>query len=204
MRLQPSNQEIVHGLRTRNPEVLTGLVRVYGDPLSRYLTVLTGNHATAEDISQETWMHVLERGDQYNGLYRFQAWLYAIGHNLAVDHFRQAKPLSLEAMASAKLPFGPSGADYASPLEQVCFEEQRGRLRDQIRRLPRRHREVLLLRLNGGLSLAEIATVTKTPLSTVKRRLYDGISLLHKQLSPATRHGRRSHIAQRPECLSAA
>jgi len=45
------------------------------------------------------------------------------------------------------------------------------------------HREVLVLRFHEELSLNEIATVTRTPLSTVKSRLYRGLAAIRPKLA---------------------
>ena len=49
-------------------------------------------------------------------------------------------------------------------------------------RLPAVYREVVLLRFQEDLSLEEIATVVKVPLSTVKSRLYRGLSAARELL----------------------
>jgi len=47
------------------------------------------------------------------------------------------------------------------------------------------YREVLVLRFYEDLSLEEIAKVTRAPLSTVKSRLYRGLSAIKPKLAPA-------------------
>ena len=52
------------------------------------------------------------------------------------------------------------------------------------------HREVLVLRFHEELSLEEIAQVTRSPLSTVKSRLYRGLSALKPRIVAAEAVGR--------------
>ncbi len=54
------------GLRQRDPDLLDRLIEQYQQRLYRYLLFLTGNPSLAEDLFQETWIRVLERGSQYN------------------------------------------------------------------------------------------------------------------------------------------
>src|SRR3954452_17766402 len=80
--------EIARGLRARDMEFLADLVQRYQHRLVRYLLYLTGRRDYAEDLAQETWIRVLQRGSQYNGRQRFDPWLFAIAHNFAIDFLR--------------------------------------------------------------------------------------------------------------------
>src|SRR5712692_10325231 len=66
------------GLKRRNPELLDALIEQYQYRLFRYLLYITGNRERAEDFFQETWIRVLERGHQYDGRSKFEAWLFSI------------------------------------------------------------------------------------------------------------------------------
>ena len=81
--METEEAQIATGLRRRDPEVLDALIEQYQHRLLRYLIHLTGNRATAEDLFQETWIRVLEKGHQYDGKSRFATWLMTIAHNVA-------------------------------------------------------------------------------------------------------------------------
>src|SRR6185437_8390909 len=85
-------RELAHGLRTRNPELLVGK---YQYRLLRYLVALTANPILAEDLFQETWLRVLERGRQYKPEYRFESWLFTIARNLFLDRVRRKPEVGL-------------------------------------------------------------------------------------------------------------
>src|SRR5216684_886352 len=70
------------GLRRRDPELLDALIEQYQYRLFRYLLYITGNCERAEDFFQETWIRVLERGHQYDGRSKFEAWLFSIARHL--------------------------------------------------------------------------------------------------------------------------
>src|SRR5689334_22172759 len=78
-------------LRRRDPELLELLIARYEYRLFRYLLCLTANRAVAEDLFQETWMRVLDRGEQYNPEASFEAWLFTIARRLAIDFHRHAR-----------------------------------------------------------------------------------------------------------------
>src|SRR6516162_1466856 len=92
-------QSLADGLRRRDPDLLDRLIEQYQHRLYRYLLFLTGNRALAEDLFQETWIRVLERGHQYNAKSKFESWLFAIARNLVIDVSRRKKITSLEELA---------------------------------------------------------------------------------------------------------
>ena len=167
--------------------MLDQLIVQYQHRLLRYLLYLTGNREMAEDIFQETWMRVLKRGDQFNGKSRFDTWLFTIARNLVIDVRRKRTMSSLEAMREA----GEDGrsfdvaAEGPSPFETYQTSESGQRVAEALLTLEPLHREVLVLRFHEELSLEEIAQVTHSPLSTVKSRLYRGLSALKPRIFAA-------------------
>jgi RNA polymerase sigma-70 factor (ECF subfamily) len=71
-------KSLARSLKQRDPELLDRLIELYQFRLFRYLLHLTANRERAEDFFQETWLRVLERGHQYDGKWKFEAWLFAI------------------------------------------------------------------------------------------------------------------------------
>jgi RNA polymerase sigma-70 factor (ECF subfamily) len=176
--MQDEAREIARGLRRHDPDLLDELIARYQYRLPRYLWSLTGNREAAEDLFQDTWIRVLEKGHQYDPRWRFEAWLFSIARNLAIDLLRRRQPESLDALLNP----GDEGAarewpdrESPTPLEAVVAGEQSERVAALLRRLPPDAREVLVLRFQEDMNLDEIAEVVKAPLSTVKSRLYRGL-----------------------------
>jgi RNA polymerase sigma-70 factor (ECF subfamily) len=181
------NALVAEGLKRHDPELLDQLIVQYQHRLLRYLLFLTGNREMAEDIFQETWMRVLKRGDQFNGKSRFDTWLFTIARNLVIDVRRKRTMSSLEAMREASED-GRSfdvAAEGPSPFEMYQTTENGQRVAEALLTLEPLHREVLVLRFHEELSLEEIAQVTHSPLSTVKSRLYRGLSALKPRIYAA-------------------
>jgi RNA polymerase sigma-70 factor (ECF subfamily) len=172
------------GLRRRDPELLDRLIEQYQYRLFRYLLYITGNRERAEDFFQETWIRVLERGYQYDGKSKFEAWLFSIARHLVIDWQRQKKMQSLDTLTNpdegAPVEFA---GDDPSPLHLVMTQESEGAVHASLEKLPAIYREVLLLRFQEELGLAEIATVLSAPISTVKSRLYRGLEDLRVLLA---------------------
>jgi RNA polymerase sigma-70 factor, ECF subfamily len=183
--MEPETRAVARGLRRRDPELLDGLIAQYEHRLYRYLFYLTGSSETARDLFQETWLRVLARGHQYNGVTRFEAWLFSIARHLVIDLQRRRQMASLDEMLAyddVGRRWEPQAPDAASPLAQYAGCEQGERLQTALACLLPVYREVLLLRFQEELSLEEIAGVVKAPLSTVKSRLYRGLNAARESL----------------------
>ena len=140
---------LIQGLRQRDPELLDRLIEEYQHRLYRYLVYITGDAARAEDFFQETWIRVLERGHQYDGTHKFEAWLFTIARNLVIDWQRQKKAISLDAMVDPQeegkaIELLDEKAE--SPLHIYLQGESEQRVQSSLDRLPGHYREVLLLR----------------------------------------------------------
>ena len=80
---------IARGLRQRDVALLQALVGQYQYRLVRYFTYLLGRRDPVDDLVQETWLRVLERGHSYDGQSRFEPWLFTVARNLALDYVRK-------------------------------------------------------------------------------------------------------------------
>lgn len=174
---------IARGLRRRDPDLLDRLIVQYQHRLLRYLVYLAGNRDLAEDLFQETWIRVLERGHQYDGKHEFSTWLYSVARNLTIDYLRKKRPVSLEGLMEDEehTRLDPVATE-PSAWEVVANLEQAERISAALIAIPAEYRETVVLRFQEGLALDEIATVTKAPLGTVKSRLYRGLNLLMSRL----------------------
>ena len=183
MTMETEEAQIASGLRRRDPEVLDALIEQYQHRLLRYLTHMTRNQATAEDLFQETWIRVLEKGHRYDGKSRFATWLMTIAHNVAIDHLRKKAPASLDEMRDTEdaVPFEPM-ANGPSPFEQAAASEDRARIEAALEQVSPIFREVLVLRFQEQMKLEEIAKLVGIPLATVKTRLYRGVMALRPAL----------------------
>jgi RNA polymerase sigma-70 factor (ECF subfamily) len=173
-------QRIARGLRQRDVTLLHALVEQYQYRLVRYLIYLLGRHDEIDDLVQETWLRVLERGRSYDGRSRFEPWLFTIARHLAIDHIRKRRTVSLEAEDDGESPLPASGDP--SPFILAARTEDAQRLAQSMQTLDFIYREVLVLRFQEDLSLQEVAAVIGAPVSTVASRIYRGLRTLREQL----------------------
>lgn len=177
-------QDIVRGLRQRDVDFLRALVGQYQFRLVRYFIYLLGKRDSVDDLVQETWLRVLERGSSYDGRSRFEPWLFTIARNLAIDHMRKRRVFSIDSNHSPEqeLEALTPVSNAPSPFEQAARTEDAQRLAHSLQMLAPIYREALVLRFQEDLSLQEMAGVIGASVSTVSSRIYRGLAALRAQL----------------------
>jgi RNA polymerase sigma-70 factor (ECF subfamily) len=173
-------------LRRGDPQALEGLLSRYQHRLYRYLLRLVREPTLAEDLFQQTWMRVAERIRRYDPSRNFDAWLFSVARNLAIDHLRRYRPESLDEPVAGD----PSGetkqslfaAEGPTALDRLLEQERAGLVATTLADLPVMYREILSLRFEEEMKLEEIAGVLDVPLSTVKTRLRRGLDGMKKRI----------------------
>lgn len=143
---------------TGDHRFLQALYHQFGDALYHFLLTLTDS-ALAEDISQKTWLRLIEKRHLYQQNGRFSAWLFTMGRNLLMDHFRQNHRLTpLE--------------DWVEPSFTPKLQDQRLEIgfSDALAALPFEQREAFCLQ-QEGFGMQEIADITHANTQTVKSRI---------------------------------
>ena len=158
-------------------------------PFWRYLTRLIGSSAEGEELFQDAWQRVIVARENYvssnsstdNTGSPFRAWLFRIGHNLAMDRLRH-KNIAPESSIDDNVLQFPAHSE-AEPEQQSISAEAHQRLMQSLAELPHEQREVVLLRAEGELSLEEIGTLTGHGRETVKSRLRYALAKLKQSLA---------------------
>jgi RNA polymerase sigma-70 factor (ECF subfamily) len=122
----------------------------------------------ARDLTQETFLRVYERLDQFDPSRRFGPWLFRIGVNLTLDYLRKRKRRlrwSLFSDAPADRPPDPETPDPRQALDvsqevQVVLNE-----------MPEKYRSVLVLRDLENFSTSEVAAILNRKEATIRWRL---------------------------------
>ena len=170
-------------LRKGDPDGVSALVGRYQHRLHRFLVRMVADPATAEDLFQQTWIRLMEKIGSYDARRNFEAWLFAIARNLAIDHLRRRHGISLdEPDESGRAPVDRLTAGGRDPLDQLLDFERGELLAAEIAKLPPIHREVLTLRFEEDMKLEQIAEVAGIPLSTVKSRLHRALEGLRQRI----------------------
>ncbi|WP_371366245.1 RNA polymerase sigma factor [Pseudomonas sp. QL9] len=152
--------------------------------LYRFLCGLCGDSAQADEVFQETWLSLIRSASEPEGRASFRTWLYQIGRNRLIDHWRRNGRRSERQEAFDEQAHGNAVPGEAEdPLQQLSLSRDRERLQQALEALPGEQREVFLLRAHGDLELQEIAELTRTPAETVKSRLRYALQKLRRLLA---------------------
>jgi RNA polymerase sigma factor (sigma-70 family) len=175
-----SDEQLMLGVLGGETMALSVLVERHYSPLLGYLyRFLGGNRPLAEDIAQETFLRLLQRGN-YQPNRPFKPWLYTIAINMARDYFKSAhvrRNVSQDDEATENI-YDPA----PSPEEAALANEQGHMVATALGQLSEEYRSTLILRFYNGLSLQEIADALHIPLGTVKSRLSTGTHRLRALL----------------------
>jgi RNA polymerase sigma-70 factor, ECF subfamily len=173
-------------LKRGDLDALSELIARYQNRVYRFLLRLVRQPAEAEDLFQQTWLRLAERIRHFDANRNFEAWLFTLARNLAIDHLRRIRPESLDEPVVGDAS-GETAADRLVSRERPALEgilerERSGRLAEVLETLPMSYREVLTLRFEEEMKLEEIAQVIGAPLSTVKSRLRRSLEQMRERL----------------------
>ncbi len=146
-----------------------------------YLNRLTGDRAQAEDLAQESFLRLYERGQGYSEQGKLKAYLYRIATNLVRSQGRRNQ--RWEVLRSV---FFPPNGHNAEPEQQsrLLNQELHQRLSQAVLNLPLPYRAPLVLAHIEEWSYKEIAQLLGCREGTVKSRIHRGRQLLRQELEP--------------------
>lgn len=141
------------------------------------------NAELAEEITQDTFVRIVEKLPDYAERGHFESWLFRIALNRLRDEMRrrkrQAVPIDWHETPPETLGYNPDQPGPQIGLEKAERNEQ---LRHAFDRLPEADRVVLGLRFNGDLSFQQIADTLEQPLGTVLARNHRALKKLKAML----------------------
>jgi RNA polymerase sigma-70 factor (ECF subfamily) len=173
-------------LRRGDLNALSELIARYQYRLYRYVLRIVGQPVEADDLFQQTWLKVVEKIRSFDVNRNFDAWLFTLARNLAIDHLRRMRPQSLDEPLLGHEQ-GVTLADRIpskgfAPFEHALAAERRTQISEAMAALPVIYREALTLRFEDEMKIEEIAKVIGVPVSTVKSRLRRSLEQLRYAL----------------------
>lgn len=149
---------------------------------------LCASQADAEEVVQETYVRVWRNIAKVRDLNAVMGWVYRICRNAATDRHRAARR---RPTRSLDIPAGDDGMaplidfiahDKPSPEEELASAQSQRVVRELLKQLRPKHREVLLLRDVQGYSSEEAADMLGCPVGTVESRLHRARAQLARKL----------------------
>ena len=144
-----------------------------------------GREEDARDVVQEAFLRAFRGLRGFKGEAKFSSWLYRITLNLCRDWIRKERRAPIVQVPEGTDPIDLAD-DQAAPTESVEELVARREMSQAVARamaeLPEEQRTAIMLKEYHGLTFQEIADLLECPLSTVKTRLYQGLSVLRRRL----------------------
>jgi RNA polymerase sigma-70 factor (ECF subfamily) len=174
--------------RSKNPAIdptpnsLEDAMEQFQSSLLRYATRVLNNEDAAQDVVQETFIRlngnldrIAERGVQLKG------WLFRTTHNAAVDYIRkESRRRNLHERQSKQ-----ADLFVNDPEAQQQRDEKQAMVMQHLNTLKPKEREVLVLRLQEGMSYKEIAGVLKRSEGYVGTLIHTATKKLSQSLQQA-------------------
>ena len=182
-----TDEELVARSRGGDLDSFNQLVLRWERPIYALAYRVIGREEDARDVAQETFLRAFRALSGFKGQAKFSSWLYRIALNLCRDWIRRQRraPVSqfpedidiLEAAAATE--------PVESIEDLVARRELSAVVEEAMAKLPDEQRTAIILKEYHGLTFQEIADLLDCPLSTVKTRLYQGLTVIRKQLQQA-------------------
>ena len=158
-----SEDELIGAAQRGSSAAFAGLVAQNQRPLRGFLRRLSGDHADADDLSQETLVTAWSRIGSFRRGESFRSWLCGIGYRKWMTHRRGMLRRGARDTASLEdAPTGPGSPDARldAAAALAC--------------LPAEQRAAVALCLAADFSHAEAAEALGLPLGTVKSHVQRG------------------------------
>ena len=179
-----SDEELVARSQQGDTESFNELILRWERPIYALAYRVIGRDEDARDVVQEAFLRAYRSLPGFKGQAKFSSWLYRIALNLCRDWIRRERRTPV-----VQMPEDAELADLvasAGPVESVEDLVARKLLSDKVaaamRLLPEEQRTAIILKEFHGMTFQEIADLQHCPLSTVKTRLYQGLSVVRRHL----------------------
>ena len=148
-----------------------------------------GREEDARDVCQETFLRAFRALPGFRGQAKFSSWLYRIALNLCRDWMRRERRARLvQPPEDVDLMELAVAAEPSESIEDLVSRKDQARLVERaMATLSEEQRTAIVLKEYHGLTFQEIADVVGCPLSTVKTRLYQGLTVLRRELAKGGR-----------------
>jgi RNA polymerase sigma-70 factor (ECF subfamily) len=163
-----ADRVLVERYRAGDRTAFTELVIRYQRPIYNAAFWVLRNAEDANDITQDVFLTVAERLDDYDPRYKFFSWIYRIAVNASLNMLRRNRR---EEALDDDSEF--AAADSANPELQLGDAQVAARVRSALMRLSTNDRMVLALRHFSECSYEEIGEILDLDEKTVKSRLFE-------------------------------
>jgi RNA polymerase sigma-70 factor (ECF subfamily) len=179
-----TDEELVARSQGGDLESFNQLILRWERPIYALAYRVIGREEEARDVCQEAFLRAFRALPGFKGQAKFSSWLYRITLNLCRDWIRRQRraPVSQMPEDTDAMELAAARGPVESIEDLVARRELSAVVEDAMALLPEEQRTAIILKEYHGMTFQEIADLQGCPLSTVKTRLYQGLSVLRRQL----------------------
>jgi len=182
-RFQATDAALAARVACGDAAALAPLYERHKGQVFRFALFWSGSAATAADVTQDVFVHVLTRAADYDPARGpLSPWLLGIARNFV--HRRIGFDARFVSDDAAEPP-APT-LEAATPEDTVSSRREIARLHAAIAALPPHYRDVLVLVELAERSYVDTAAICGCELNTVRSRLHRARALLARWLDPST------------------
>ena len=180
-----TDEELVARSQRGDVESFNQLILRWERPIYALAYRVIGREEDARDVCQEAFLRAFRALPGFKGQAKFSSWLYRITLNLCRDWIRRQRraPVSQMPEDVDALEFAAETGPVESIEDLVARRELSSVVEEAMALLPEEQRTAIILKEYHGMTFQEIADMQGCPLSTVKTRLYQGLSVLRRHLA---------------------
>ena len=139
---------------------------VYREDIFYICLGFTKNPCDAEELTQDVFLKAFEKIETLRNTQLAKMWLLKICRNTCLDYAKKIRIRNL-----LWKPKGSYSTKSNTPESQIILNQQIKSVKESIQRLPKKLREVFILREYGDLSYRELAVTLGVKEGTVMSRL---------------------------------
>ena len=185
MTATPLNDErsLLSAIRAGNAEAAEELVERTYSAVFASVYRLCGDRDLAADLTQETYQKAWGALAGFDGRSQLFTWLYRIAYTTFLNHVRRPR-----RMTSLDEPDAIDVVDESPAVDDaLANEEEAGRLRKAVMKLPEDLRFTVTAHFWGGLPVKEIAQIESITTVAIRKRLHRAFSILEDLLGEEVR-----------------
>ena len=179
-----TDEELVARAQGGDVDSFNQLILRWERPIYALAYRVIGREEDARDVSQEAFLRAFRALPAFKGQAKFSSWLYRIALNLCRDWIRKQRRAPVQQIPEGVDPveMAGEGGPVESIEELVARKELSEVVSEAMAQLPEEQRTAIILKEYHGMTFQEIADLQGCPLSTVKTRLYQGLTVLRRHL----------------------
>jgi RNA polymerase sigma-70 factor (ECF subfamily) len=179
-RLQPTDKKLMLKVQKGDVTAFETLYDRYHRRLYHFILRFIGEKSLAEDILQETFLHIFKERKTYKKTARFSTFIFTIARNLCLDALKKWETKQVLGGQDDVIEKAMDHSDGPSMmLEEAGLGEM---VRRAIQTLPGDQREVLILSKYSGLTHEEIGRIVGSTPTAVKQKVYRAMLSLKQKL----------------------